>query len=224
MFLAKRMYKGEKQTMYSILEVKSKIRVPPQFLGKKLKEAVKSAVEKEFIGALGKDGLFLSILNVEDIGEGIIIPGDGAVYYKTTFKALIYRPEMQEIVDGFVSEILEFGAFIRIGPMDGLIHVSQVMDDYVNYSDSGVLQGKESKRMLKAKDVVRARIIAISLKNIKGAKLGLTMRQPGLGKLEWIKAEKEKDEEKTVKKPEKKSGKKKGKKAAKKKGKGSKKK
>ena len=197
--------------MYSILKLKSKIRVPPQFLGKKLKEAVKSAVETEFIGALGKDGLFLSVLNIEDIGEGVIIPGDGAVYYKTTFNALIYRPEMQEVVDGIISEIIEFGAFVRIGPMDGLIHVSQVMDDYVNYAESNVLQGKESKHILKAKDIVRARIIAISLKNIKGAKLGLTMRQPGLGKLEWIKAEKERGNEKSTKIPDKKTNKKKGK-------------
>ncbi len=190
--------------MYSILELKSNIRVPPQFLGKNLKEAVKSAIEKEFIGMLGKHGIFLAVLNVKEIGEGTIIPGDGAVYYQTSFETLVYRPIMQEVVEGFVSEITEFGAFIRIGPIDGLVHVSQVMDDYVNYAEAGVLQGKESKRSLKVKDKVRARIIAISLKNIRGAKLGLTMRQPGLGKIEWIEAEKKKgDEEKPVK-PEKK--------------------
>jgi DNA-directed RNA polymerase subunit E' len=186
--------------MYSILELKSNIRVPPQFLGKKLKDAIKSAIEEEYVGALGKNGLFLAILKVKDIGEGTIIPGDGAVYYETTFEALVYRPILHEVVEGFVSEITEFGAFIRIGPIDGLVHVSQVMDDYVNYSEGGSLQGKESKRVLKTKDKVRARIIAISLKNTKGAKLGLTMRQPGLGKLEWIEAEKKKGTEEEPKK------------------------
>lgn len=198
--------------MYSILELKSNIRVPPQFLGKKLKEAIKSAIEKEYIGALDKHGLFLAILDVKEIGEGTIIPGDGAVYYKTTFEALVYRPILQEVVEGFVSEIMEFGAFIRIGPIDGLVHVSQVMDDYVNYSEAGVLQGKESKKVLKVKDKVRARIIAISLKNLRGAKLGLTMRQPGLGKIEWIEAEKKKETEETKEKKEKKQTKKKKKK------------
>ena len=196
--------------MYSILELKSNVRVPPQFLGKKLKEAVKSAIEEEFIGSLGKHGLFLAILGVKEIGEGTIIPGDGAVYYKTTFEALVYKPILHEVVEGFVSEITEFGAFIRIGPIDGLVHVSQVMDDYVNYSESGVLQGKESKKVLKVKDKVRARIIAISLKNVRGAKLGLTMRQPGLGKLEWIEAEKKKETEEV--KEKKKTSKKKKKK------------
>jgi len=180
--------------MYALLEIKSNIRVPPNLLGKKLKDAVESAIRKDFMGYVGKEGLFLEVTKVRDIGEGTIIPGDGAIYYETTFEMLIYKPVLQEVVEGFVSEITEFGTFIRIGPIDGLVHVSQVMDDYVSYSDAGVLTGKESKRVLKQKDVVRTRIIAISLKSIKGAKIGLTMRQPGLGKLEWIDADKKRAE------------------------------
>lgn len=181
--------------MYSILEVKSNVRVHPKFLGKKLKESIKSAIEHEFVGALGNHGIFLSVLDVKEVGEGSMISGDGAVYYETIFETLVYRPEMHEVVEGIVSEITEFGAFLRIGPIDGLVHVSQVMDDYVSYGEAGVLQGKESKHALKAKDIVRARIIAVSLKNMKGAKLGLTMRQPGLGKVEWVEADKKRAEE-----------------------------
>ncbi|MDD5182429.1 MAG: DNA-directed RNA polymerase [Candidatus Nanoarchaeia archaeon] len=178
--------------MYEVVELKSNIRVPPQFLGKGLKDAVAAAINKEFVGYTGKEGLFIALTKVRGIGEGTMIPGDGAVYYETTFEMLLYKPMLQEVVNGIVSEITEFGTFIRIGPIDGLVHVSQVMDDYVSYSDAGVLAGKDSKRTLKTKDSVLARVIAISLKSIKGAKLGLTMRQPGLGKLEWIDAEKKK--------------------------------
>ena len=45
--------------------------------------------------------------------------------------------------------------------------------------------GKESKRALNVNDLCRARIIAVSFKEIANPKLGLTMRQPYLGKLEW---------------------------------------
>jgi DNA-directed RNA polymerase subunit E' len=164
--------------MYSILQVKSSIRVPPSLLAKNLKDAVKAAVEKEFTGHISKEGLFLSVIDVKDIGTGAIIPGDGAIYYETTFDVLTYKPVLQEVVDGEISEITEFGVFLRMGPIDGLVHVSQVMDDYVNYSNTGILTGKESKRTLKVKDTVRARIIAVSLKSLKGTKIGLTMRQP----------------------------------------------
>jgi len=172
--------------MYSILELKSNIRVPPNLLGGDIKESVKSSINKEFVGFIGKEGLFLALVDVYDIGEGVIIPGDGAVYYKTTFKMLVYKPVLHEIVDGEISEVTEFGAFVRIGPIDGLVHISQIMDDYVTYSNTGVISGKETKRTLKAKDVVRGRIIAVSLKSLRGAKIGLTLRQVGLGKYEWF--------------------------------------
>ena len=44
-----------------------------------------------------------------------------------------------------------------------------------------------------------ARIVAVSYKG-EEPKIGLTMRQPGLGKIEWVKAEKTKS---TVKAPKK---------------------
>ncbi|HIH14099.1 MAG TPA: DNA-directed RNA polymerase, partial [Nanoarchaeota archaeon] len=85
-----------------------------------------------------------------------------------------------------------------------------------SFSKSKALQGKQSGKVLKVGDKVRARIIAISFKDPKGPKLGLTMRQPYLGKQEWIdelitgeakaakKAEKEEKAEKAEKKKEKK--------------------
>ena len=78
-----------------------------------------------------------------------------------------------------------------MGPIRGMIHISQTMDDFVSFSDSGVLTGKDGKKNLVQGDKCIARIVAISYKG-EEPKIGLTMRQPGLGKLDWIKAEKEK--------------------------------
>ena len=175
--------------MYSILELKSSVRVSPILLEEELKESIKKSLYEEYVGKLGKDGIFLAVLDVKEIGEGTIIPGDGAIYYEVNFEAVVYKPMMHEVVDGFVTEIAGFGAFVRVGPIEGLVHISQVMDDYVSYSESGSLQGKESNRSLKVGDNVRARIVAVSLKSIEGAKLGLTMRQPGLGKIKWIESD-----------------------------------
>jgi DNA-directed RNA polymerase subunit E' len=74
-----------------------------------------------------------------------------------------------------------------------MIHISQTMDDFVSFSDSGVLTGKDGKKNLIQGDKCIARIVAISYKG-EEPKIGLTMRQPGLGKLDWVKAEKEKND------------------------------
>ena len=91
---------------------------------------------------------------------------------------------------GEISDITDFGAFINLGPIDGMIHVSQTMDDYVTFAKSGVLTGKETKKSLKIKDLCRARIVAISYKNIRDPKIGLTMRQAEMGKLSDLKESK----------------------------------
>jgi DNA-directed RNA polymerase subunit E' len=80
-----------------------------------------------------------------------------------------------------------------------MIHISQTMDDFVSFSKEKVLAGKETKKTLKVGDSCRARIIAVSFKDVANPKLGLTMRQPGLGRFDWIKEE-EKPKEETVKK------------------------
>src|SRR3972149_4147543 len=93
---------------------------------------------------------------------------------------------MQEVITGKIKDIADFGAFISLGPIDGMIHISQTMDDFVSFAKDKVLSGRDSKRTLKVGDMCRARVIAVSFKDPMNPKIGLTMRQPGLGKTDWI--------------------------------------
>lgn len=180
---------------YEVL-ARTHVRVPPQLFKEKPAEAITAQLRQEYENYTSKEiGIILAIVSVESIGEGVIIPGDGAAYYDTKFKFLLYRPEPHEFVTGKVTEISDFGAFVDIGAVDGMVHISQTMDDFVTYSKSNILAGKESKRTLKVGDVCRARIIAVSYKDIANPKIGLTMRQPALGKLEWLKEDAKKSSE-----------------------------
>jgi DNA-directed RNA polymerase subunit E' len=191
--------------MYKLVTVKDSVRVPPTLLGRETKESVQEAL-KIMEGRQDKDlGIVLAVTKVLDVGEGRIIFGDGGVYYDASYEMLVFNPEQNELVEGEVLDLAEFGAFIRVGPVDGLAHVSQITEDFMNYSKDGILTGKESKKTIKQGDKVRARIVTISTKQIQNAKVGLTMRQPGLGKLEWLEdAKKEKTPEAKPKKESKK--------------------
>jgi DNA-directed RNA polymerase subunit E' len=177
---------------YEVL-VTDHVRVEPNKFGMDTDEAVRVQLEESYSGFQDKDiGTVVAVLDVLEVKEGVIIPGDGAAYYESTFKLIVFKPELQELVYGTIEEITNFGAFINIGPIRGMIHISQTMDDFVSFSDSGVLTGKDGKRNLVQGDKCMARIVAISYKG-EEPKIGLTMRQPGLGKLDWVKAEKEKN-------------------------------
>ncbi|HEX7467683.1 MAG: DNA-directed RNA polymerase [Methanobacterium sp.] len=185
--------------MYLVSKIEDTVRIPPSKFGDPLENVAVEILNESYVGKIDKKlGLMVTVKEIEELGTGKVIMGDGAAYHDVIFTALFFKPELHEIVEGEVIEITEFGAFIRIGPMDGLVHVSQVTDDYINYDGKrGALIGKESKKSLEEGNKVRARIVALSLKgkSSKETKIGLTMRQPGLGRFEWI------DEEKNKKKP-----------------------
>ena len=185
--------------MYLVSKIEDTVRIPPNRFVDPLEDVAVEILNESYVGKIDKKlGLMVTVKEIEELGIGKVIMGDGAAYHDVIFTALFFKPELHEIVEGEVIEITEFGAFIRIGPMDGLVHVSQVTDDYINYDGKrGALIGKESKKSLEEGNKVRARIVALSLKgkSSKETKIGLTMRQPGLGRFEWI------DEEKNKKKP-----------------------
>jgi len=173
--------------MFYKTQLKDHIRIPPHFFGLKLEDAMIERIKKKYGGYISKElGIVIDVSRLDKIGEGIIIPGDGASYYETEFEVIIFKPEMQEVLLGRIKDIADFGAFINIGPIDGMIHISQTMNDFVSFNKEKTLAGKESKKTLKIGDKCRARIIATSYKDLSNPKLGLTMRQTGLGKLEWI--------------------------------------
>ncbi len=182
--------------MYLLTTKEKVVRISPERLGEDLTDVINMLSWESFEGKIeGSDSLTVLVTNVEQMGLGRIVHGDGAIYQKVKYDALVFRPMLQEVIEGTVVEILKFGAFVRFGPLDGLLHISQIMDDRIDVDpDNGRLQGKDTKRDLKVGDKVRARIVALSLneRSPRESKIGLTMRQPGLGKLEWIDEERKK--------------------------------
>ena len=196
--------------MYYRVRIEDTIRIPPNKFSEDLNKVVTNIVQTTFEGTMRKNhGVIVVVDNIEPIGNGIVIHGDGAMYQKVAFDALTFKPELQEVLDAVVCEIVEFGAFCHIGPLDALVHMSQIMNDYVEVdAENEIITGKEKKLVLKKGDPIRARVVAVSLNELSSreSKIGLTMRQPALGSHEWIYGlldDKEKKEKKKKKKDKK---------------------
>lgn len=184
--------------MFKLITLEDTIRIPPETFGKPLDDVGREQVKTKYEGVADEElGYVIAVTEVNVSSIGKIIPGDGATYHKVNFSLLTFFPQTQEIVEGEVVEIADFGAFVRIGPVDALLHVSQLMDDFISYDEKqGVLQGKETKRKLMSGDLVRVRITAVSLgRTGSSGKIGVTARQPFLGKLEWIEQDAQKTKE-----------------------------
>ena len=176
--------------MYKVYTISDRVRVPPKYFSTEMTSTIVHLLREKYERKVDKDlGILLSIWNVRDVSEGSVIPGDGASHHKVKFDVLSFMPEVNEVFEGDVSEVVEFGVFVRMGPLDGLVHLSQITNDFLSYDKKvPAFMGKESKKTLKKGDVVRAKISTVSMKStIPETRAGLTMRPDGLGKLDWIK-------------------------------------
>ena len=168
------------------------VRIPPNKLTNSLKNTAIGILKEKYESMISPDlGYVIMIIDATASSVGKLVAGDGATYHKVTFEALTFYPKLQEVVEGEIVEITEFGAFVRIGPTDALLHLSQIADDYLK-SDvkQGVIIANQSTRSLKIGSRIRARVTAVSLgKGAAMGKIGITCRQPFLGATEWIEQE-----------------------------------
>jgi DNA-directed RNA polymerase subunit E' len=175
--------------MYRIITISDIVRIPPSYFTMDLETAVQQIIKEKYERKVDvEQGVILKVFKVRDVTGGKVIPGDGAAYYDVKYDALVFIPEMHEIMNGEVSEVLDFGVFVNIGPFDGLLHLSQITNEFLSYDKrSGTLTSKATKKVLKKGDLVRVKVVTISLKpTLPETKIALTMKTDGLGKLEWL--------------------------------------
>jgi len=174
--------------MFKLFTIEGKIEIPPFLFDQPKNVSARIILSEDYEGIITREyGFIIAVVDVLDVGKGIIIPGNANTFHGVEFTILTFKPTVSEVVEGTVVEIVDFGSFIRLGPLDGLVHVSQICDDYISYEQVGNrFIGKETGKILEVKDQVRAKIIAVSLGTGRSGKLGLTMRQKYLGKEDWI--------------------------------------
>src|SRR6188474_429633 len=178
--------------MFAIIHMDDVVRIPPSMMKKSLNETTMEILKEKYESMINPElGYVIMIIDAKTNRVGKLVSVDGATFHKVSFRALTFYPKLQEIVEGEIVEITDFGAFVRIGPTDALLHLSQITDDYLK-SDvkQGVIVANQSARSLKIGSKIRARVTAVSLgKGTAMGKIGITCRQPFLGAVEWIEEE-----------------------------------
>ena len=155
----------EVSATFNLVAVEDTVRIPPERFNEPPEKVALEQLKMKYIGIVDDElGYLIAVTDVNVSPVGKIIPGDAATHHKVTFSLLTFLPKVQEVVEGEVVEVADFGVFIRIGPVDALLHISQLMDDFITYDEKqGVLMGKETQRKLTTGDRVRVRVTAVSL-------------------------------------------------------------
>lgn len=188
--------------MYYVKEIEDKVRVVPELFKEKTKDAVNRILRDEYERRIFRDqGVILTVFDTDILSDGVVIPGDGAAYYRVKFKALTFMPHVNEVYETEIKDLVDFGAFASLGPLQGLVHISQIGNEKFFFNKKlKKITSKSGKKSVKKGDRALVKVSTVSLKvNISDTKIGLTMRAPGLGKPEWLEERKPKKHKKTKK-------------------------
>jgi DNA-directed RNA polymerase subunit E' len=172
--------------MFMVSRISDVIRIPPDRMGEPLEKVSRDILNEKYAGLYDRDlGIIIGAFDLEIDPIGRMIHNDAGTYHNAEMSVLSFKPMLQEVVEAPVIDIKDFGIFVRLGPVDGFIHKSQISDEYVEYDPTRpcfIL--RDSNRLIEIGDMVRARIVALSFSpERREVRIQLTMRQPYLGKI-----------------------------------------
>ena len=177
--------------LFYITTVVGSIKIPQNLSEEFWNDELISVLKKEYESRINADlGIVIMIIDDTVKSTATTISDNGELFQTVQFDALTFYPKLLEIVRGEIVEITDFGAFVRIGPIDALLHLSQILDDYLKTDvREGIIYATQTGKSLKLGARIRSRITTISSLDSNGSianKIGLTCRQPFLGADEWF--------------------------------------
>ncbi len=174
--------------MFKLVRAEDIIRIPPSRFGEPIEEAALKELRAKYENVRIEGlGFVILVVGAEVDPMGKIVQGDPCTYHRVKLDLLVYIPVVNEVVEGKIVDLSQFGAFVRIGPEDALLHISQMISEPLIYDDrQGAIISSKGKWKLAEDDKIRAKIVTVSS---DWSKIGLSMKQEMLGKLEDIKKE-----------------------------------
>jgi len=175
--------------MFYLVDIKEKVGIEVQNLGEDIKDSIEKKLENLHIKE--NNGVFLGVVEITNIGEsGEILPESPYIYFDVEYKALFFQPVEGEIIESYITDVAEFGPFVRFGPLDALVHISQISKEKLSYNpEQDVITSKDGKIIIKKGEFVRAMVINYSISEER-TRINLTMKQEGLGLIKLVEKKK----------------------------------
>jgi len=158
---------GAKAARMQILDVIEKeIALPRAAISPRAPEIITVKVKPDQIGlVIGGGGKTINGIREVTGVDDITIEDDGSVFIsgkggsaakaKEMIEALVKEYKPGEVYDGEVTRMMDFGAFVRVGPgkdAEGLVHVSEVAPFRINKISEALSVGEKVRVMIKEID------------------------------------------------------------------------
>lgn len=135
--------------MFILSKFKDIIRVPASQLGQPIEEVLSDELNRRFANKVVLNvGLVICLHDIVEVGESYIYCGDGAIHTRCTYRLIVFRPKIGELLCGTLKSSSKEGLSISLGFFDSIIipphqlnepsHFDEINQIWTwNYEDDG---------------------------------------------------------------------------------------
>ncbi|XBI84403.1 hypothetical protein VPH35_092723 [Triticum aestivum] len=120
--------------------------MPPHLLNRPLVDAIKAELERLLLDkVIANLGLCVSVYDILSVEGGFIFPGEGCSTYKVSFRLLMFRPFIGEVLVGKISGYDEKGLQVSLDFFSDICIPGHLMQ-------FGTVRGEDGRWALKTED------------------------------------------------------------------------
>eukprot|EP01119_Soliformovum_irregulare_P017804 TRINITY_DN5347_c0_g1_i1.p1 TRINITY_DN5347_c0_g1~~TRINITY_DN5347_c0_g1_i1.p1 ORF type:complete len:173 (-),score=27.98 TRINITY_DN5347_c0_g1_i1:64-582(-) len=117
--------------MFFHLTLERTLHLEPKYLGPNIRNILISKLHSEAEGTCsGRYGFLIIVTNVDHIGLGKVQDGTGLVTFPIKFKAIVFKPFKNEILDAVVSQVNKIGFFAEVGPLQVFVSKHLIPNEF----------------------------------------------------------------------------------------------
>eukprot|EP01119_Soliformovum_irregulare_P019531 TRINITY_DN6203_c0_g1_i2.p2 TRINITY_DN6203_c0_g1~~TRINITY_DN6203_c0_g1_i2.p2 ORF type:complete len:193 (+),score=11.69 TRINITY_DN6203_c0_g1_i2:3-581(+) len=119
--------------MFVLVRLKDVLKINPENFNNEL-EGFQLEVRRKYVNRIIKDvGLGVALYDVLEFGEGYVYPGDGAAHYTVTFRLVVLRPFVGEILLGRIKSCDDYGIQVTLDFFSDVYVVADHMPEPSEY-------------------------------------------------------------------------------------------
>jgi len=87
--------------MFKLFTLEGKIEIPPFLFDQEKEVSARIILSEDYEGIITRNyGFIIAVVDVLDVGKGIIIPGNASTFHEVEFTILAFRPTLSEVGRG----------------------------------------------------------------------------------------------------------------------------
>jgi DNA-directed RNA polymerase II subunit RPB7 len=116
--------------MFFHIELSKSIQLPPRELGPHLQQTLRQKLSKDMEGqCTDQYGYIIEVTSIIYVGPGKINDTDGHATFPVRYKAIVFRPFKNEVMDAIVTAVNKMGFFALVGPMQVFVSKYSIPPD-----------------------------------------------------------------------------------------------